>query len=111
MNRVHHYSRNGLSLLLLTLYFLSTQAFAASQSLFNNKDLSSTVIPFSESVFKQQAVSINTQLFSTSDNQDKLPDSLLISLFDEEVTVLFDKSMHVSKDSVSWIGHIINPAI
>ncbi len=96
----------GFQLILLIL--MTTPFMASAIDLFSNEDLNYISVPRAVNVKKQRVISINKNLFTKLIESEKnMPKTITIELFNgKSVTALLDSIKNVSKDSISWVGHI-----
>ncbi len=103
-----------LSSFFIAIYLLFfSNVMAETRSLFSEasgSNLSAADLQYDNTATRQQIISVDTGLFDAFDAPDNkaadLSNTLELDLFGTKVTATLDRIEHISKDSVSWIGHI-----
>ena len=103
-----------LSSFFIAIYLLFfSNVMAETRNLFSEasgSNLSAADLQYDSTATRQQIISVNTGLFDAFDAPDNkaadLSNTLVLDLFGTKVTATLDRIEHVSKDSISWIGHI-----
>lgn len=91
---------------------LTSVVEAAPKNLFSNVSSDNALDVTNSASAKQKFVGVNTTMFRAyaapnAESMD-LPSSLNIDLFGKVVSANFDRFEQISRDTISWIGHINN---